>query len=66
MNLAITLPIALVSFLNGFQGAFVFILGILGTLLFPKYIKEDLNKRVVIQKIVCILLGLAGLIVLVY
>lgn len=62
----LTLPIALVSVLNGFQGAFVFILGILGTLLFPKYIKEDLNKRVVIQKIVCILLGLAGLIVLVY
>ena len=31
----IMIPIALVNVLNGFQGAFVFILGVLGTLLFP-------------------------------
>lgn len=60
------IPIALVNVLNGFQGAFAFILGIIGTLLLPKYIKEDLSKRVVIQKIVCIFLGIIGLIILVY
>ena len=60
------IPIALVNVLNGFQGTFVFILGVIGTLLFPKYIKEDLNKKVVIQKIACIILGIIGLIILVY
>lgn len=60
------IPIALVNVLNGFQGTFAFILGIIGTLLLPKYIKEDLSKRVVIQKIVCIILGIIGLIILVY
>ena len=62
----IILPIALVNVLNGFQGTFVFILGILGTLFFPKYIKEDLRKKVVIQKIACIILGIVGLIILLY
>lgn len=60
------IPIALVNVLNGFQGAFAFILGIVGTLLLPKYIKEDLSKKVVIQKIVCIILGIIGLVILVY
>jgi len=62
----LTIPIALVNVLNGFQGAFVFILGILGTIFFPKYIKEDLNKKIIIQKLVCIALGIIGLIILVY
>ena len=60
------IPIALVNVLNGFQGAFAFILGIIGTILLPKYIKEDLSKKVVIQKIICIILGIIGLIILVY
>ena len=60
------IPIALVNVLQGFQGAFVFILGVIGTILLPKYIQEDLSKEVVIQKIVCIVLGIIGLIILVY
>ena len=60
------IPIALVNVFNGFQGAFVFILGIIGTLLFPKYIKEDLSKTVIIQKILCIIIGIIGLVILVY
>ena len=60
------IPIALVNVLNGFQGAFAFILGVIGTLLLPRYISEDLSKKVVIQKIVCIVLGIIGLIILVY
>lgn len=63
-NLA--LPIALVNVLNGFQGAFAFLIGVLGTIFIPKYIKEDLNKKVVIQKIICIILSIVGLIILVY
>ena len=62
----VTIPIALVNVLNGFQGAFAFGLGVLGTLFFPKYIKEDMSKDVVVQKIVCIVLGIIGLIILVY
>ncbi len=62
----LVLPIALVNVLNGFQGTFVFILGVIGTIFIPKYIKEDLNRKVVIQKVLCILLGIIGLIILVY
>ena len=58
------IPLALANVLNGFQGAFVFILGILGVKLLPKYFKENLNKRVVIQKIVCIILSIIGLVVI--
>lgn len=61
----VTIPIALVNVLNGFQGTFVFVLGILGTIFFPKYIKEDLSRNVVIQKIICIILSIIGLIILV-
>ncbi len=62
----LTAPVALLNVLNGFQGAFAFILGVLGTIFIPKYIKEDLSKKVVIQKVICIILSIIGLIVLVY
>lgn len=66
VNFANTMiPIALVNVLNGFQSTFVFILGILGTIFIPKYIKEDLRRSVVIQKVICIILGIIGLIILV-
>lgn len=60
------IPIALVTVLNGFQSAFVFIFGVIGTIIFPKYIKEVLSKNNVIQKILCIILSIVGLIILVY
>ena len=60
------IPIALVNVLNGFEGAFAFILGIIGTYLIPKYIKEDLSKKVIIQRVLCIIVGILGLIILVY
>ncbi len=60
------IPVALVTVLNGFQSAFVFIFGVIGTIIFPKYIKEDLSKNNVIQKILCIILSIVGLIILVY
>ena len=62
INLAnVTLPLALTTILNGFQGGFVFIIGFIGVKLLPKYFKEDLSKKVVIQKIVCIILCIIGL-----
>lgn len=60
----ITIPIAMANVLNGFQGAFVFILGIIGMRFLPKYFKESLNKKVVIQKVSCIVLSVIGLVVL--
>ena len=51
----LTIPLALANTLNGFQGAFCFIIGAIGVSLFPKIISEDLNKRNVIQKVFCII-----------
>lgn len=61
----LTIPIALANVLNGLQGTFVFILGVLGTIFLPKYFKENLSKYIVYQKVFCIILGIIGLIVLV-
>lgn len=60
----ITIPIAIANVLNGFQGAFVFILGIIGMRLLPNYFKENLNKKVVLQKVSCIVLSVIGLVVM--
>lgn len=65
VNLAnVTIPIAIANVSNGFQTIFVFILGALGTKILPKYFKENLNKKVVIQKTSCIVLSIIGLIVM--
>ena len=50
--------------LNGFQGAFAFILGAIGIKLLPKYFKEDLRKNVGIQKTGCITISIIGLIIM--
>lgn len=60
----VTIPLALANVLNGFQGAFVFILGAIGTKFLPKYFKENMNKKVVIQKVSCIILSIIGLIIM--
>lgn len=57
----VTIPLALANILNGFQWAFVFILGVLWVRFLPKYFKENLSKRVVIQKVSCIILSIIGL-----
>lgn len=61
----LTIPLALANTLNGFQGAFVFIIGAIGVLIFPKIFREDLSKKVVIQKIFSIIIGIIGLIIMV-
>lgn len=60
----VTIPLALANVLNGFQGAFVFILGVIGVKLLPKYFKENMSKKIVVQKISCIILSIIGLIIM--
>ena len=60
----VTIPIALANISNGFQVIFVFLLGILGTRFLPKYFKENLSKKVLFQKLGCILLSFLGLIII--
>ena len=60
----VTIPIAIANILNGFQGAFVFILGVIGVQVLPKSFKEDLRRKIVIQKIGCIVLSVVGLVVM--
>ena len=60
----VTIPLALANVLNGFQGAFVFILGVIGVKLLPKYFKENMSKKIVIQKISCIILSIIGLVIM--
>jgi drug/metabolite transporter (DMT)-like permease len=43
----------LAQLMNGFQPIFIFIYGIILTLLFPKIIKEEYSKTIIIQKIIC-------------
>ena len=60
----VTIPLALANVLNGFQGAFVFILGVIGVKLLPKYFKESISKKIVVQKISCIIISIVGLIIM--
>jgi uncharacterized membrane protein len=53
-------PLALVWVINGFQPLFVFLLGIFLTIFFPKIIKENLKKKILIQKGIFILLIFIG------
>ncbi len=62
VNYAIVIaPMALVLTLNGFQPFFVFLIGVIGTKLFPKTFNEDLSKKIVVQKVICILFSIIGL-----
>jgi uncharacterized membrane protein len=53
-------PLTLVWVINGLQPVFVFLIGILLTIFFPHLIKEELNKRILFQKILFILLMFIG------
>ncbi len=54
------IPVGIVSILSGFQPLFVLIYGIILSLWFPKIIKEAINRKVIFQKLVSILLMLVG------
>jgi drug/metabolite transporter (DMT)-like permease len=47
-------PVTMVWIINGLQPVFVFVFGIILTLLFPKISKEDISKKTLIQRILAI------------
>jgi drug/metabolite transporter (DMT)-like permease len=53
-------PVALVFAVSGFQPLFVFIFGLVITLFFPRFGKESLEKRILLQKMVGILIIIVG------
>jgi len=53
-------PLALVQLVQGSQSIFVLIIGTLLALLIPKYGKENLSRKHMVQKIVSILIVIAG------
>jgi len=62
----LTIPIAIANTLNSFQGFFVFFIGIIGTMFFPKFISEDLSMENIVQKILCITFSLIGIFIMFY
>jgi len=52
----VSAPLFVASIINSFQPVFVFLMGILLTLMVPTWIKEDLSKRTMFQKFVFTLL----------
>ncbi len=57
-------PLALVWVVNGFQPFIVFVYGIILTLFIPRWGKENLGKRAVIQKVSAIVIIFVGIIFL--
>lgn len=53
-------PLALASVLNSFQSVFSLVIGIILSKFFPRIIKEDISKRVIIQKLLLFILIIAG------
>lgn len=49
-------PLAIVWVINGFQPVFVFLIGVLLTLFFPHLIKEDITKKIILQRVLFIIL----------
>ena len=59
-----TLPLAIVSVLNGFQPVFLFAYGVIITLFLPKLGKENLSSKQVVQKVLAIAIIFIGTFVL--
>ncbi|MFA5945809.1 MAG: EamA family transporter [Patescibacteria group bacterium] len=58
--LSLTLPLAVLSTLNGFQPFFIFLYGALLTIFFPHIAKESLTKKHIAQKLIAIVVMLIG------
>ena len=59
-------PIALITVANGLQPFFVFLYGIVLTLLFPSFAKETLEKKYIAQKLSAIAVMLLGTYLLIF
>ena len=54
-------PVSLVSVVGGFQGLIVFVWAIFLSRFFPKILKEELDKKVLLTKAIAIILMIVGL-----
>ncbi len=57
-------PLTLTWIINGLEPFFIFIFGVLLTLFFPKFSKENITRNVLIQKVVSIIIMFIGLYIL--
>lgn len=66
INGAVTLllPIAIIQFINGLQPLFILVIGILLTKFAPKISKEEISKKVLVQKFFAVFLMLSGFVFL--
>lgn len=55
------IPMALTMIAGSMQPAFVFIIGLILTVLLPKISKEDITRKTIIQRSLCIILSIIGL-----
>jgi drug/metabolite transporter (DMT)-like permease len=53
-------PLVLVWVINGFQPVFVLFYGIILTLIIPRFYKETLNRRILLQKLASIVIIFIG------
>jgi len=55
-NLALLMaPVALVLLVGSLQPVFVFLIGAVATLFFPRFVEETLTRRVLVHKLLCLL-----------
>ena len=59
----VLIPIAIVTVISRLQVVFVFIIGLLGTILLPKYFTENIDKKTIIKKLSCIALSIIGFVI---
>lgn len=57
---SLLMPIAIISIVGESQFLFIFVIGIVLTILFPKIIKEKINTTILIQKIIAIIIMFVG------
>jgi hypothetical protein len=60
-NFAILLaPVTMVYLVGSFQPAMLLVLTIAGTYIFPKIVNENLNRKVLVPKIIAIIITIIG------
>ncbi|OGZ26966.1 MAG: hypothetical protein A2365_01570 [Candidatus Nealsonbacteria bacterium RIFOXYB1_FULL_40_15] len=62
---ALFVPVVLVSVIGGLQPFFIFVFGILLSVFFPGFIKENLERKYLIQKLAAIIIMFAGTAILI-
>ncbi len=63
-SLASFFQVSIINALQGFQYIFLFLFGIIGTMFFPKIIKEDISFRTLMKKTIAMTLIIFGLVLI--